>query len=745
MHRILNAPDLSITILIQSSYPVLEQKRNTMSLKFLMGQNFIEYASYVIKDRAIPEINDGFKPVQRRILHSLFEMDDGKFNKVANVVGHCMKYHPHGDASIYDALVNLANKEYFIEKQGNFGNIFTGDAASAARYIECRLSPLAKETLFNKDITEYIDSYDGRNKEPVFLPCKLPILLLTGTEGIAVGMATKVIPHNFNELLEGQIKILKNEEQSAPLVQGRDGAHHSGRESLPVPTRESMHATKESLLATKESVPASRESALASGESLHSHGKPARLSPGDSQIPVPGQVPMEIYPDFLQGGIMDVTEYNQGNGKVKVRAVIEIKGPKSLVIREIPYGTTTESVIGSIENAAKRGKIKITQVNDFTADQVEIEVIPAKGISAEELLPALYAFTDCEVSISTNFIAIHDNKPRQFSVYEVLRHNTFRLRDYLEHELQISLHRHQEKWHEKTLVQIFIENRIYKDIEEKKSYDEVQQAVLKGVNRFRHLLQRDVTMGDVELLLQIQIKRISRFDLEKNHSELQELEKNIQQIQKDLRDLTGYTIRYIQKLLKKYGPLYPRRTRIQTFGSIDAKKVALANIKVRFDEEKGYLGTEVKEGRIINVSDYDRILCIHRNGTYTVTPVPKKKFIGEDLLYVDKFDKNVLFNLIYRDTDSGLSFCKRFQIEKFILDKEYPLFKTGGKIQAFAVGGQFRVKVKYKPQARMKVTSEVLDFGGQLIKGVTSVGNRVSTKQIAQINLVAEKYVQETI
>jgi topoisomerase-4 subunit A len=696
-----------------------------MSLKVLMGQNFIEYASYVIKDRAIPEINDGFKPVQRRILHSLVEMDDGKFNKVANVVGHCMKYHPHGDASIYDALVNLANKEYFIEKQGNFGNIYTGDAASAARYIECRLSALAKETLFNKDITDYVDSYDGRNKEPVFLPCKLPILLLAGTEGIAVGMATKIVPHNFIELLEGQIKILKNEAQSA--LPG----HGQGREQEHICEQSQGHGSGRG-----EAASPSRESfGESSRESFPDAGDP----------PDAGQVAVEIYPDFLQGGIMDVTEYNKGNGKVKVRALIEIKGPKSLVIREIPYGTTTESVIASIENAAKRGKIKITLVNDFTADQVEIEVIPAKGISAEELLPALYAFTDCEVSISTNLIAIHDNKPRQFTVYEILRYNTFRLRGYLEHELQISLHRQQEKWHEKTMIQIFIENRIYKDIEEKKSYEEVQRAVLEGVSRFRHLLHRDVTLEDVELLLQIQIKRISRFDLEKNLGELREIEKNIHQIQKDLSDLTGYTIRYIQKLLKKYSPLYPRRTRIQTFGSIDAKKVALANIKVRFDEEKGYLGTEVKEGKLINVSDYDRILCIHRNGTYTVTPVPKKKFIGEDLLYVDKFDKNVLFNLIYRDVDSGLSYCKRFQVEKFILDKEYPLFKAGGKIQAFAVGGQFRVRVIYKPQARMKVTCEVLDFGGQLIKGVTSIGNRVSTKQITHINLVTEKHVQETI
>lgn len=637
-----------------------------MSLKNLMGQNFIEYASYVIKDRAIPEINDGLKPVQRRILHSLFEMDDGKFNKVANVVGHCMKYHPHGDASIYDALVNLANKEYFIDKQGNFGNIYTGDAASAARYIECRLSALAKETLFNKDITEYVDSYDGRNREPVFLPCKLPVLLLLGAEGIAVGMSTKVLPHNFVELLEAQIKLLKNQE-------------------------------------------------------------------------------IELYPDFLQGGIMDATEYNQGNGRVRVRAVIDIRGPKSLVIRQIPYGTTTESLISSIESAAKRGKIKITQVNDFTAEEVEIEVIPAKGISAEELLPALYAFTDCEVSISTNLIAIQDNKPRLLTVNQVLRHNCQMLCDYLERELRINLQRQQEKWHEKTLIQIFIENRIYKDIEEKKSYDEVQQAVLCGMSRFRHLLRREITLEDVELLLQIQIKRISRFDLEKNLKEIQEIQNNIQQIQKDLADLTGYTIRYLKKLLKKYGHLYPRRTKIQPFGSIDAKKVALANVKVRYDEEKGYLGTEVKEGKIITLSDYDRIVCIQRRGIYTVSAIPKKKFIGQDLLYVDKFDKDVLFNLIYQDPDSGLSYCKRFRIEKFILDKEYPLFKAGGKVQAFATGEQFRVKVKYRPRPRMKVASQILDFSSQPVKGVASVGNRVSNKEIAQVSLVVEKLVQETI
>ncbi|MGA1875613.1 MAG: DNA topoisomerase IV subunit A [bacterium] len=637
-----------------------------MGLEQLMGQNFIEYASYVVKDRAIPEIRDGLKPVQRRILHSLFEMDDGRFNKVANVVGHCMQYHPHGDASIYAALVNLANKEYFLEKQGNFGNIYTGDAASAARYIECRLTPLAREVLFNKDITQYVDSYDGRNKEPVFLPGKVPVLLMLGTEGIAVGLATRILPHNFIELLEGQIQILRKRK-------------------------------------------------------------------------------VTIYPDFLQGGLMDVSEYNDGNGKVKLRALIEVRGPKSLVIREIPYGTTTESLINSIDNAAKRGKIKISQINDFTAERVEIEVVPARGISAEETRLALYAFTDCEVSISTNMIFIKDNKPHQLPVQEVLAYYAHQVQDLLETELRLNLQRQRERLHERNLIRIFIENRIYKEIEDQESYKDVQRVVMEGVNRFRHLLHRDVTIEDIEMLLQIQIKRISRFDLGKNLKEIQEIQKAILQTEKNLRNLTNYTISYLQKFLKKYGSSYVRRTKIQSFGVIDTKKVALANIKVRYDKEKGYIGTEVNDGEIITVSDYDRILYIRRDGVYMVTAIPKKKFIGENLLYANKFDKDTLFNVIYKDGISGLSYCKRFRIEKFILDKEYRLVEARGKIQAFSTGEHFRVKVKYKSKKRIKITSEVLDLSNQLVKGIASRGNRVSTKEIAHVSLNLERYVQETI
>ncbi|MBP5707139.1 MAG: DNA topoisomerase IV subunit A, partial [Spirochaetales bacterium] len=408
-----------------------------MSIKDMIGSNFIEYASYVIKDRAIPDIDDGLKPVQRRILHSMDEMDDGKFNKVANVIGNTMKYHPHGDQSIGGSLVVLANKDYFIEKQGNFGNIYTGDDASAPRYIECRLSALAKEVLFNKEITEYVDSYDGRNKEPVTLPAKVPVLLMMGTEGIAVGMTTKILPHNFGELLAAEVAILKKQN-------------------------------------------------------------------------------FEIFPDFPQGGIIDVTEYAKGNGKVKIRAKIEIPNDKTLLIKEIPFGTTTESLIGSIENAAKKNQIKISSINDYTAEKVEIEIKPGRGETAVDIEKALYAYTDCEVTLSVNCILIMDNKPVEMSVDDVLRHNAQKLVKDLEKELNIEKHKLTERLQDMTLEQIFIENRIYKKIEELKTYEEIIATITKELNKFKKLLIRDLTIEDIERLLEIKIKRISRFDIE-NH------------------------------------------------------------------------------------------------------------------------------------------------------------------------------------------------------------------------------------
>ena len=627
-----------------------------MYLRELIDKNFIEYASYVIKDRAIPHVDDGLKPVQRRILHSLREMDDGKFHKVANVIGHTMKYHPHGDASIGAALVNLANKEFFIDKQGNFGNILTGDASSAARYIECRLTPLAREVLFNPDLTNFVDSYDGRNKEPITLPAKVPALLMMGTEGIAVGLSTKILPHNFCELLESQIKILK--------------------------------------------------------------GKP-----------------VELVPDFQQGCLVDAREYAGGNGKVRIRARIEIGSNKSLIIREVPYSVTTESLIASIEDAARKGRIKISQVNDFTTDKVEIEVTPSRGISAEELEPALYAFTDCEVSISTNLVLIKEEQPCQMTVTEVLSHNTAKLKADLEKELQIDLGRLQEAEYRKTLVQIFIENRVYKLIEDKKTSKAVNKAVHDGLAPFREQIKRDVTDDDVEKLLEIPIKRISRFDIDRNQAELREIRKRMRQVRAELEDTTAYTVKYLKGLLEKYGKSYPRRTRIKTFDTVDARDVAISNVKVRYDEKTGYLGTEIKSGRLFNLSPYDKFLIFKKDGSYSITAIPKKAFVGEGSPYLDLFNKDVLFNLIYRDKKSGLSYVKRFRIEKFILDKEYRLFDEGGSIQALSQAEQFRVKLSYKKKPKLKILSEEMDFSSLAIKTPGVKGNRVSTKEISRVKV----------
>lgn len=629
-----------------------------MNLDKVMGQNFIEYASYVIKDRAIPHVDDGFKPVQRRILHSLQRMDDGKFNKVANVVGHAMQFHPHGDASIYSALVNLANKEYFIERQGNFGNIYTGDQAAAARYIEARLTPLAKEVLFNKDLTEFIDSYDGRNKEPVILPAKVPVLLLLGTEGIAVGLSTRILPHNFGELLRAQIEILNER-------------------------------------------------------------------------------PINLFPDFIQGGEADVSEYLGGQGKVKVRAAIEVAGPKSLVIREIPYGTTTESLISSIEDSAKRGKIKISAINDFTAEHVEIEVVPSRGISAEELKPALFAFTDCEVSISVSATFIADERPVQMTVEDILTRNTVKLKDDLTKELKIALENYREKLHEMTLERIFIENRIYKDIEEMKTYDAVQGAVLDGVGKFREMLKRDPTIEDVERLLAIKIKRISRFDIDQHHKKISEIKTEIKRIKNDLMDMTATVVRFIEGLLDKYGKNWPRRTKIGSFTQVDVKEVALANVKVRYDAEKGYIGADVKDGELINMTEFDKILLIGQDGVYKVINIPGKTFVGENLLYAGKFDKGIPFNLIYKNSKNGKSFCKRFYIEKYILEKEYRLFEKGSSVQAFAEGSVFKVKVYYKRKPRLRVFSEELDFSTQDFKGASSKGNTVGGgKEVSRVKVL---------
>jgi len=576
------------------------QKGSNKFIRSMMESNFIEYASYVIKDRAIPDVDDGLKPVQRRILWSLHRMDDGKFHKVANVIGHTMQFHPHGDASIGDALVVLANKEYFMEKQGNFGNVYTGDPSSAARYIEARLSHLGREVLFNEDITEFVDSYDGRNKEPVVLPVKIPSLLMLGAEGIAVVMATKIMPHNFCELLQAQIAVLKGEE-------------------------------------------------------------------------------FELYPDFQQGGMMDVSEYDEGNGKITLRAKIDFDGRK-LIIREVPATTTTEKLIASIEKAAEKGKIKIAAINDYTAESVEIEITPMRGYDPEKALQALYTYTDCAISVSVNMMVICENKPVQMNVPSIIRRNTEKLLEYLKRELEIDLRKQEELFHSKTLAQIFIENRIYKRIEKCESYEVVVSEVHKGLAAYRKMLKRDVTDDDVEKLLAIQIRRISLFDIRKNQEELAEILKNIEEIHRNLKHLNAYAIKYIQALLDKYGAMFPRRTQIETFGKIDRKAAALNNIKVGWDRKNCYIGTNIKSEDNVTCNEFDHLLCVERNGNYKIINIPEKIFI--DRLYdFRKYDPAIEFGVVYKDTKSGKCYGKRCVVNKFITDKQYRICPSGCRLE----------------------------------------------------------------
>ena len=634
----------------------------------LFDENFIEYTSYVIKERAIPDINDGLKPVQRRILQTLFNMDDGRFQKVANVVGETMKLHPHGDASIFGALVNLANKDILIERQGNFGNIYTGDQASAARYIECRLSPLAKETLFNKDLTEYQPSYDGRMQEPVTLPAKIPLLLLLGAEGIAVGMATKIMPHNFCELLRSQKKILK----------GKD---------------------------------------------------------------------LTLYPDFQQGGLLDVSGYNRGNGRLKCRAKIVEKNEKTIVIEEIPYTTTTTSIIDSIEKADKSGKIKIQSINDYTAEKVEIEIKLARGIYAKDTIKALYAFTDCEVPISPNLTVIMDNQPVNISVEEVLRYNTEKLVKDLEKELQIELGRLQDKLHARTLEQIFIEERIYKKIEECKTYKSIIDTVKKGLDVFEEKLVKPVSQDDIERLLEIRIKRISRFDIDRQHKEIKEIKSSIKEIEKKLKDTVGFTISYLDGLLKKYGRQYPRRTTIDTFTEVKARKVALSNLTVGYHRETGLLGYHVKSDcdLTFSCSEYDKILLIHKDGRYKVIKVPEKVFVDHDIYLAEIVKGKTIYNVLYREGSKSQTYIKRFATPKFILDKEYRLFPANKKswIQFLQTGEGVRARIDYIPSKRSKINSERLEFDDYLIKGAAAIGKRLSTRTVRRISELSVKLSEQ--
>jgi topoisomerase-4 subunit A len=627
----------------------------------LMGRNFIEYASYVIVDRAIPDIRDGLKPVQRRILATLAKMDDGKFHKVANVIGDTMKLHPHGDASIGDALVVLANKDFFIERQGNFGNPVTGHAAAAPRYIECRLSELARETMFNKALTEFRPSYDGRNSEPVVLPAKLPVVLMLGAEGIAVGMSTRILPHNLAELLDAQIRILKNQA-------------------------------------------------------------------------------IEIHPDFPTGGVVDVGEYDDGLGRVKVRAKVEKKDEKTVVVREIAYGTTTESLIASIESAAQKGKVKIAAINDYTTDEVEIEIELPRGIYADEVIPQLYAHTECEVSLSSNLVMIKDRRPVEMGVSEVLCYLTDRLRELIRAELQHELGELADRKHWLDLERLFIENRIYKRIESATTAAQVVGEVRKGLKPFLKELEREVTDEDIDRLLKIPIRRISQYDIDRNRSEIGLTVAAIKEAKAKLRKLTDTTIAYLQGLLEKYGARYPRRTEIRSLEAVDVRAVARQNIKLAYDPATGFFGSEVKGSKFqLTASEYDRILLVSRDGSFRIIAPEAKVLIPSPVIHAEVFDqeRGAPFTVVYRDAGK-IAWGKKVHIKAFIRDREYELVKDKqGRVDLLIPGDcNDTVHVDFVPAKRQRVHEAEFDLGELELTGVTARGRRIAPKPAAKVRRI---------
>lgn len=573
-------------------------------VKELMRDHYLRYASYVILDRAIPDLADGLKPVQRRILHTLFKANDGKFHKVANIAGQTMAYHPHGDAPIYEALVTLANKGFLLDCQGNFGNIFTGDGAAAARYIETRLSKLALETMFNPRLTEYVPSYDGRNEEPVLLPAKIPLLLMQGAEGIAVGMATRIFPHNFQELIKAEISLLK-------------GRSH------------------------------------------------------------------RLYPDFPTGGLMDVSEYDNGKGKVRLRCKIEEKNPKTIVIREICASTTTESLIASIEEAAKKGKIKIESIHDFTAEQVEVEIHLPRSVYAADVIDQLYAFTECEVSLAAQMVVIADGLPKEITVSEALQFYVDRLQTHLRKELELELSDIKKQIFERNLERIFIEEKLYQSIEKVEVFEKVFGVLADEFKPYHKELLRRPEREDFENLLKIPIRRIAKFDLEKNRAECQALEDREAVTLRSLSDIPAFAIKYLEGILKKYGADFPRRTTIQDLEMVDRREMERKEIEVGVDRETGYVGTKVVGPERITCTNFDKLLVLLSDGTYKVVHITDRAYVaktGTTIAFCGIADKQQILTCCYRNISSGLSFCKRFVVKQFIVDREYRFLENGTEL-----------------------------------------------------------------
>ena len=616
---------------------------------------FLDYASYVILERAVPHIEDGLKPVQRRIMHAMKKMDDGRYNKVANIIGYTMQYHPHGDASIGDALVQLGQKDLLVDCQGNWGNILTGDSSAAPRYIEARLSKFAGDVVFNPKTTEWMASYDGRNQEPVTLPVKFPLLLAQGVEGIAVGLASKILPHNFIELIDASIAHLRGED-------------------------------------------------------------------------------FELYPDFPTAGMVDVLRYNDGlrGGAVKVRAKINKLDKKTLVITEIPFGKTTSSVIESIIKANDKGKIKIKKVDDNTARDVEIVIHLANDVSPDITIDALYAFTDCEVSISPNACVIIDKRPHFIGVKEMLRRSTDRTKELLRMELDIRLRELEEGWHMSSLEKIFIENRIYNSIEECETWEAVIETIDRGLDPFKPMLRREVTTDDIVKLTEIKIKRISKFDTKKADEYIRGLEVEMDEVKNHLAHLIEYTIAYFENIRKKYGKGRERKTEIRSFDVIQATQVVVANEKLYVNRKEGFFGTNLKkEEYVCDCSDIDDVIVFLRDGKYIITKVTDKGFVGKDIIHIAVFKKNdsrTIYNIVYRDGKNGPIYMKRCAITGITRDKEYDMTKgTAGSsilyMSANPNGEAEVLKVYFKPRPRLKKLIVDLDFSELAIKGRSSMGN----------------------
>jgi topoisomerase-4 subunit A len=630
---------------------------------------FLDYASYVILERAVPYLDDGLKPVQRRILHSMWELEDGRYNKVANIIGNTMKYHPHGDASISEAIIQLGQKDLLIDTQGNWGNIFTGDAPAAPRYIEARLTRFALEVVFNPKTTLWQLSYDGRNKEPVTLPVKFPLLLASGIEGIAVGLACKILPHNFCELIQGSIDILRKKK-------------------------------------------------------------------------------VNLLPDFPTGGIADFSNYNEGmrGGRIKVRAVIEKRDRKTLVIKQIPFGTTTQSIIDSILAANEKGKLKVKKVEDNTAAEVEIVLYlhPDSAEDSDKTIEALYAFTDCEISISPNACVIRDGKPVFLSVNEILKESTYNTQELLKRELEIKLSELMEEWHFASLEKIFIENRIYRKIEECETWEAVIKTIDKGLTPFKKQLKREVTEADIIRLTEIKIKRISKFDSFKADEQIKELNAKMKEVKDNLANLTQFTINYFKELLKKYGKGRERKTMIadKPFEQIEAKKVVINNTRLYVNREEGFAGYGLKKEEFVcECSDMDDIIAFSGDGKMMVSRIEEKKYFGKDIRHIAVFDKDdsqTVYNMIYRDGLKGNIMVKRFQVSGVTRDKVYDLTraKENSKVLYFSatnINTAPQVEVILKPRPKLRNTVIKVNFAEVGIKNKSAIGNIVTKYPVQKV------------